>query len=133
MTGRRCREEVDGSGAVMAEREADLAIVVRHSRGRGRLGAPPNSRRAPRRKRKQVVVPGEQRGLQQDRKNAKKRRPATRSRRPRLAGPDPCGEAQTHVSSNAPRWHHGLTIQYNTFSRCKAFPIPKSIERKEAR
>jgi hypothetical protein len=65
---RRC-SKIDRGGAVMAERETNLAIVVRQDRRRG-AGWRHDGRRAARRKRERVVVPPEQRGLQQDRKYA---------------------------------------------------------------
>jgi len=89
VSGRGCRNEVDGSSAVMAEREADLAIVVSPSgsfvaRCRGRRQ---ESGRAGGREWKRVVVPGEQGCLEQDCKNAQECRPASRSRHLRLVRP----------------------------------------------
>jgi hypothetical protein len=84
--GHRRRGEVDRGGAVMAERKADLAIVVdqsRHFLADGRQ----DGWRAPRRKRERVMVPSDQRRLQEDRKNTKQRGPAARRRR--LADPIP--------------------------------------------
>jgi hypothetical protein len=53
---------------VMAERKADLAIVV-HQHGGRRVGWHQDGRRAARRKRERMVVPTEQRRLEEDRKN----------------------------------------------------------------
>ena len=73
---------------MMAERKADLAIVVRQHRVRG-AGWRQDGRRTTRRKRERVVVPTEQPGLEEDRKNAEKRDPTARRGRPRLAAPIP--------------------------------------------
>jgi hypothetical protein len=75
----------------MAEREADLAIVVSPSGSFGsiRRGDRQESGCAHRREWKRVVVPSEQHRLKEDRKNAEQRAPASRSRHPRLVRPDP--------------------------------------------
>jgi hypothetical protein len=94
---RRC-EEIDRGSAVMAEREADRAIVVGQSRSfvaGGRQGG----WRPPRGERKRVVVPGEQHRLEEHRKNAKKCGPAARPQQPRPIRPNPCGEARMHVAA----------------------------------
>jgi hypothetical protein len=75
-------DEVDRGGTVVAERKADLAIVVDHD---GRRLADwrtdcQDGRRAVRRKRERVMVPTEQRRLQHDRKNGETRRPSARRR-----------------------------------------------------
>jgi hypothetical protein len=77
-TGHRCREETDRGGAVMAERKADLAIVVGQDRrrGAGGRGGHQGCGLAARRKRERVVVPTEQHRLEEDRKNAESRDPA---------------------------------------------------------
>src|SRR6516164_4992265 len=85
-TGHRRRDEIDRGSGVMAERKADLAIVVRQHRRR-RADWRHDGWRAASRKRKRVVVPTEQRGLEEYRKNAEKCGPTARRRRPRLAGP----------------------------------------------
>jgi hypothetical protein len=71
--------EIDRGGAVMAEREADLAIVVRQDRRRGTgwRGGRQGGRRAARRKRKRVVMPTEQHRLQEDRENPESGDPAS--------------------------------------------------------
>ena len=81
-------DEVDGGGTVMAERKADLAIVVGQDGRRG-AGWRQDGRRAARRKRERVMVPTEQRRLQEDRKNGEKPGSTARRRRPRLAGQIP--------------------------------------------
>jgi hypothetical protein len=80
----------------MAQRKADLAIVVRQDRRR--VAACRSSREdyriAARRKPKRVMMPSEQCRLQEDRKNAEKRRSATRRRQFPIADPQHSGEAQ---------------------------------------
>jgi hypothetical protein len=63
---------------MMAERKADLAIVVRQDRRRGAgwRGGRQGGRRAARRKRKRVVMPTEQHRLQEHRENTESRDPA---------------------------------------------------------
>jgi hypothetical protein len=67
-----CYKEVDRDGAVVAQREADLAIVIgqrRHERGgRCRQGRGGASRAYV--KRGWVMMPGEQNGLEEDRECA---------------------------------------------------------------
>ncbi len=97
LDGRRRCEETDRGSAVMAEREADRAIVVDQSRSLvagGRQGG----WRPPRGERKRVVVPGEQHRLEEHRKNAEKCDPAAR-RQPRPIRPNPCGEARMHFDA----------------------------------
>lgn len=73
MSGRRCCDEIDRRCAVMAERKADLTVVVRENRRRlAGHRARQDGGRAVRRERERMVVPTEQRGLEEDRKNADK-------------------------------------------------------------
>jgi hypothetical protein len=72
----------------MAERKADLAIVVDQSRNFV-AGGRHDGWRGPRRERKRMVVPTEENSLQKDRKSAKHRGPAARRGQLRLAGPIP--------------------------------------------
>lgn len=114
---RRC-DEIDRRGAVMAERKADLAIVVDQSRNFV-AGGRHDGWRGPRRERKRVVVPTEENSLQKDRKNAEYRGGVARRWQLRLAGPIPRGESQTHVGlvppfSTLPIDH---MIHYNTTPR----------------
>ena len=94
--GHKGSDEIDRRGAVMAERKADLAIVVRQDRRRVaacRSGRE-DYRIAARRKPKRVMMPSEQCRLQEDRKNAEERRSATRRRQFPIADPQHSGEAQ---------------------------------------
>jgi len=88
-TGRRRRDEIDRGDAVMAERKANLTIVDRHARRRMAGWGPDtrNGKGTPRRERERVMVPREERRLQEDRKDGEKRGATTRGRRPRLARP----------------------------------------------
>jgi hypothetical protein len=67
-----CQKEVDRDGTVVAQREADLAIVIgqcRHDRG-GRCRQGRGSPSRARVKSGWVMVPGEQNGLEEDRECA---------------------------------------------------------------
>jgi len=92
VSGRGRRNEVGGSSAVMAECEADLAIIVGPSRSlvAGCRGGGQESGRALRRDRQRVTVLSEQHRVKEDRKNANQRCPASRSRHPRLVRHDRC-------------------------------------------
>ena len=84
----------------MSEREADLAIGVGAPGSFGTCcrGRRQDGGRIPRREWNRVIVPSEQRRLQEDRKDAKERRSATRRRQLRLPDPIPRGEAQIHFN-----------------------------------
>src|SRR6516164_4542443 len=94
LLGRVCREKIDRNGAVMAEREANLAIMVVASRqdrehrgghaGGSRTGISIEGRR--------VVMPRKQHGVQQDRKNADLRGSPALPTDPNLRG-----EAHPHL------------------------------------
>src|SRR5262249_39748265 len=104
MSGLRRSNKADGSGAVMSEREADLAIVVAPCRSL-RTGCPRDGREsgcALRRDRQRVTVLGEQRRLEKDCKDTEQRGTASRSRPPGLVGPEPYRTAEVHVSPIPP-------------------------------
>ena len=94
------RDKLSGSGAVMAEGKADLAIIMGPT---GRFGTRCRCRqdggRASRRKRMRVVVPGEECRLKDDCKNTEQRGPAPRGRHPRSVRQDSCRQAQLHGQS----------------------------------
>lgn len=74
LSGRRHREEIDRHGPVMSKGETYLAVAIRRRRhlwAASRQSGDP--RRAMGRKRRCVVMPGEQRRLENDRDDAKYR------------------------------------------------------------
>jgi hypothetical protein len=93
------RYEIDRGGAVMTECKTDRTIVVGEDRRRVAVvrAGREDGRRASRGKRWRVVVPTEEERLEEDRKSAKQRDPAARSRQPRSIGPNPRGRARMHV------------------------------------
>lgn len=93
--GWSCREKIDWDDAMVAEGEADLAIVVRRCRQlrpRLRHGDGWGTSRG---KRQRVMVPGKQHRLEKDRKAPGSRGDPAR-RVPWLADPIPREEAQLH-------------------------------------
>src|SRR5215831_4124039 len=98
--GRARREELYWYRPIVAEREADLAVVLvrgRHNRG-GRSRQYGDGRSGPRVKGRCVMMPGEQNSLEEDRENTGERAgPALRS--PCPTGPTPVKEAHPHPRS----------------------------------
>jgi hypothetical protein len=99
-----CHQDVDWNGAVVADREADFAIVIGQCRrGRGdrcrQCRAGPVSLYV---KGSWVMMPAAQNGLQQDRKCADERAASV----PLLSSatePNPYGEAHPHFDPMCPR------------------------------
>jgi hypothetical protein len=92
-----CREEVDRYGTVMAEREADLAIVIGQCGG-DRGGWRHQGRDDPSRlsmKGSWVMMPAEQNSLEQDRECAAER--ASAPPLPSATEPNPYEEAHPHL------------------------------------
>ena len=84
---------------MMTERKTDRTIVVGEDRRRVAVvrAGREDGRRAPRGKRRRVVVPTAEEPLEEDRKSAEQRDRAARSRQPRSIGPNPRGRARMHV------------------------------------
>jgi hypothetical protein len=101
---RVCHEKLDRYGTVVAEREADLAIVIgqcRHDRGDRRDQGRDGPGR-PYMKGSWVMMPGAQNGLEKDRKCADERTASA----PFLSSatePNPYGEAHPHFDPMCPR------------------------------
>jgi len=91
LTGLRRQDEVDRGRAVVAEHEADLAIVVLEPRGAvtGCRGCRYNRWRVSRRVWQRVTVPGEQHRLEQECEDTKTCRPAPRRLPSRSRTPTP--------------------------------------------
>ncbi len=98
-----CHEEIDRYGTVVAEREADLAIVIGQRR-HGRGGRSRDGRDSPSRaymKRSWVIMPGEQNSLEQDRECADERA-SSAPPLPSATGPNPYGKAHPHLDPMSP-------------------------------
>jgi hypothetical protein len=101
----------------MAERKAKLAIVVRRCRRVIIVRRRYYGRRAWRRERVRVMVPGPEHGLEKDCKDAEKGGFLARSP-PSSADPNPCGHAQRHVDFPSPQCHAPRLTLFGYVSEC---------------
>ena len=118
---RVCHKKIDRCGTVVAQREADLAIVISQTRG-GREGRryrhDCNGASGPYMKGNFVMMPSEQNSLEQDRECADERTSSTPCL-PSGTEPNPCGEARPHFDPMSSAGMHPThrsqveTIYYN--------------------